>query len=96
MAITNFENLIDEVLKCKKSKNCKNKRGIIIDATNPSEESRAVFNIIAKEKNIPVVNLWLSKSGFDYNSKRLTPVSKIALNIYISKLELPEHYIRVL
>jgi len=99
-AIKEFEDQIDEVLKCKKNKkkdySCEDKKGIIIDATNPSEDSRATYNEIAEEKGIEVVNLWLSKSGFNYNSKREHPVSKIALNMYTSKLELPEEYIRVL
>lgn len=103
-AITNFKELINEVLDCKKlqskqskTKDCKKKRGIIIDATNPSEESRETYNTIANEMGITVVNLWLSKSGWDYNSRRgVDKVSRIALNIYSSKLELPETYIRVL
>ncbi len=101
-AIKQFEEQIDEVLECKKKKKASPKKkldcpkGIIIDATNPSEESRQTYNEIAEEKGIKVVNLWLSKSGFDYNSKREDPVSKIALNKYASKFELPEEYVRVL
>jgi predicted kinase len=89
---------------CSSNKTCLNKavdnscrpRGIIIDATNASEESRQVYNEIAEEMGIDIVNLWLSKSGFDYNSKRESPVSKIALYTYAKNLQLPEDVIRVL
>jgi len=72
------------------------KRGIIIDATNPSLASRVTYNEIAGEMEIPVVNLWLSKSGFDYNSKRSEPISKIGLFHYAKNLQLPDNYIRIL
>jgi len=101
--IKQFEEYIKLVLKSKKSlKDFSSifieNRGIIIDATHATEESRSKYTQIIEELNldISIINLWISKSGWHYNSKRQESISKIALNIYSGKFELPLNYKKVL
>ncbi len=98
-SVDNFKLQIEAVkncsIECECKGNCTN-YGIIIDSTNPSVESRLPFEKISEEMEIPFVNLWLSRSGHFDNSKREKPITRIALNLYTSKLVLPDTYIRVL
>jgi bifunctional polynucleotide phosphatase/kinase len=57
-------------------------RSVVIDATNPSLDKRAVYINLAKESNISVRILWLIRDGRPWNSLRPSPVPEVAYGVY--------------
>jgi bifunctional polynucleotide phosphatase/kinase len=57
-------------------------RSVVIDATNPSADKRALYINPAKELNISVRILWLIRDGRPWNNLRASPVPEVAYGVY--------------
>lgn len=85
----NFKNnkkrIISEVKKVlQKGKN------VIIDATNPNQEDREKYYIMAKEFGYNIVVIYFTRNGFGWNELRGEhKVPRIAYNLYFKNLEPP-------
>lgn len=64
-------------------------RSIVIDSTNPSQESRDEYYRIASEHGYSIKVLYFVRNGTGYNKLRPKPVPTIAYHIFYKKLEVP-------
>lgn len=61
--------------------------GIVIDATNPTQEGREVYYALARKYNYNIVVLYFVRDGYGWNKLRTTDkVPDIAYNLFYSKL----------
>ena len=67
------------------------KQSMVIDATNPSAESRAQYINLAKAQGYNVVIFYFVANGEGWNKLREHPVPRIAYNVYRSKLVEPSY-----
>lgn len=64
-------------------------RGVIIDATSPTLNSRRPYIELAENKGIPAIIAWATRPGWYYNKERAKPVPDVALYTYSKNFERP-------
>ncbi len=80
-----FVNILKEAL-------INNKKGVVIDTTNPLHQGRLTYVDIAKELNIPSLILWVSRPGYKFNNMNNQKIPETILNIYSKNIQTPDLY----